>query len=97
MKSAGAADFVSLLGLGGLFGGVEIFVLKKAFCGSGVDGRAVAGGTGWSIELFVVPGEAWGDEKRQGEDEEKGIKPRQEYGAQTRDADRTLLSLGKPC
>jgi hypothetical protein len=37
MKSAGAADFVSLLGLDGLFGGVEIFVLKKAFRGVGVD------------------------------------------------------------
>ena len=44
-------------GLGGLFGGVEIFVLKKAFRGGGVDGGVVAGGAGWSIELIVVPGE----------------------------------------
>jgi hypothetical protein len=61
VKSAGAAGFVSLLELAGLFGGVEIFVLKKAFRGGGVDGGVVAGGTGRSIELIVVPSETWGD------------------------------------
>ncbi len=57
MNSTSATNFVSLLGLGGLFGGVEIFVLQKAFRGGGVDGGVVAGETGRGIELFiVVPG-----------------------------------------
>jgi hypothetical protein len=57
VKSTVATDFVSFLGLAGLFGRVEIFVLKKAFRRGGVDGGVVAGGTGRSIELFiVVPG-----------------------------------------
>jgi hypothetical protein len=62
-----------------------IFVLKKAFRGSGVDGGVVVAGTGRSIKLFVVPGEG-GEraEKRQGEEKQQGVKPRQEYGAQTR-------------
>ena len=70
MKSTGATDFVSLLGLDGFFGGVEIFILQKAFCGGGVDGRVVAGGTGRGIELFiVVPGiTGEGAEKGQGEE-----------------------------
>jgi len=57
VKSSGATNFVSLLWLDGLLGGVEIFVLQKAFCGGGIDGRVVVGGTGRGIELFiVVPG-----------------------------------------
>jgi len=71
VKSAGATDFVSLLGLGGLFGGVEVFVLQKAFRGGGVDGGVVTGGTGRGIKLFVVvPGiTGEGAEERQGEEE----------------------------